>query len=109
MNGFDDDVGKARRDHPDTAHEAARMILPRSGTLRRKVYDFIVDQGYYGATDDGIRAHRSMIGNTERPRRVELVDESLIRDSGVRRVSQGRRRIVWVAVYEDELEEETNG
>lgn len=92
----EDDIGLARNDHPDTAHEAARMILPKSGTLRRRVYDYISATGWYGATDDEIQRHLNMSGNTERPRRVELIDLDLIKDSGRRRASYGRNRIVWV-------------
>lgn len=100
----EDEIGLARNDHPDTAHEAARMILPRSGTLRRRVYDYISSCGLWGATDDEIQHRLNMEGNTERPRRVELVDLDLIKDSGRRRVSRGRNRIVWVTTEQGDQE-----
>ena len=35
----------------DTSRAAAEFILPATGTLRRKVYDFIEDRGKFGATN----------------------------------------------------------
>ena len=88
--------GLVRTDHPDTAREAAAMVAPRIGTQRRKVYDFIASTGVAGATDIEIQTSLGMGGNTERPRRVELVDQGLISDSGRRRMHGGRRHIVWM-------------
>jgi len=95
---FADAPGLARSDHPATAHEAAAAILPRSGTLRRRVFDHIAAAGELGATDAEIQRELDMPGNTQRPRRVELIEAGLIIDSGRRRTEHGRRMIVWVAV-----------
>lgn len=90
-------AGLARSDHPDTTYEAAVAIAPRTGTLRRQVLDFIVASGSFGATDLEIQQTLAMNGNTERPRRVELVDGGWVVDSGLRRTANERNMIVWIA------------
>ena len=94
---FSDRPGLVRRDHPDTSHIAAATI-PRTGTLRRAVYDAIHRTGDEGMTDSELQRALDMDGNTERPRRVELIDAGLIKDSGRRRYEGGRPMIVWVVV-----------
>ena len=94
---FADTPGLVRADHPDTSHVAAATI-PRTGTLRRAVYDAIRRTGDEGLTDSELQRALNMEGNTERPRRVELIDAGLIKDSGRRRYEGGRPMIVWVAV-----------
>src|SRR5208282_5505814 len=42
--------------HSATSRAAAELILPKAGTLRRKVYDFIAGCGPRGATDDEMQA-----------------------------------------------------
>lgn len=97
MSDFDDRRGMARNDHPDTSQEAADLILPKSGTQRRRVYDFIQTMGPTGATDLDIQRVLGLNGNAERPRRVELVKAGLVVDSHRRAVQRGRKMIVWVA------------
>lgn len=80
------------RDHPDTSIAAAISVMPRTGTQRRKVLDHIDRCGYEGATDAELQAALDLSGNSERPRRIELVDAGLIVDSGRRRAGH----IVWV-------------
>jgi transcription initiation factor IIE alpha subunit len=91
---FDDRPGLVRNDHPDTSRQAAELVLPKSGTQRRKVYDLICRWGE--ATDSEIQRALGMNGNTERPRRVELVRQGLIKDSGHRIAENGREMILWV-------------
>ena len=92
---FEPATGMVGHAHPDTSIEAALFVAPRTGTLRRKVYDYIKAAG--GATDDEIQAALDMDGNTERPCRVELVNAGIVADSGIRRRLDGRPRIVWRA------------
>lgn len=81
-----------------TSIAAATVILPRTGTQRRKVYDFIVSRGTFGATDDEMMDELSMSGNSLHPRRLELVQAKLIDDSGQRRKTKsGSDAIVWTA------------
>jgi hypothetical protein len=96
MTTFDNEPGLVRRDHPDTAKTAALAVLPRTGTQRRRVYDRIARAGLYGITDQGLQADLDMDGNTERPRRVELVRGGFVVDSGRRRIIDGRPAIVWI-------------
>ena len=94
---FADKRGLARNDHPDTSHEAADAIMPKSGTQRRRVYDFIQGCGPQGATDLEQQRILGLVGNTQRPRRRELVTAGLVVDSGRRRQHGGRGMIVWIA------------
>lgn len=100
---FDDDPafnarGKVRTDHPDTSVKAAWAALPRTGTRRMEVLRLIVHAtriGLNGLTDVEIQDTLAMVPNTERPRRVELVDGGWLCDSGARREHNGRDHIVW--------------
>jgi hypothetical protein len=83
--------------HSPTSAEAAKMMSgPLAAKLRRQVYQFVTVQGDYGATDEEIQDHLCMNPSTERPRRVELVQEGLVVDSGGVRFTKARRRaVVW--------------
>jgi hypothetical protein len=65
--------------------------MPRTGTLRRMVLDYLTARGAHGATDGELQWALKLAGNTERPRRLELVEVGLVNDSGRRRDGQ----IVW--------------
>ncbi len=78
--------------HSETSKAAALRIEPVAGTLRLKVLEHL-RQCPVGATDREIQEALSMAGSTQRPRRIELVADGLVRDSGVRR----NRSTVWVA------------
>lgn len=81
----------------ETSKAAAEFILPMTGTLRRKVYDFIEDCGKFGATDYEIQKALDIKGSTQRPRRKELKDAGAIKDSGMKRSSKDHGpSIVWV-------------
>lgn len=94
---FKDRVGKARHDHPDTSHEAARLVAPKSGTARQRVLAAIAKADPRGITDEGIQRVLGMNPSTERPRRVELVEEGWVTDSGERvREKERASMILWV-------------
>lgn len=79
-----------------TSQIAAEQIKPCAGTLRARVLSFIESTGQAGATDIEIQDALSMEGNTERPRRGELLKIGLIRDSGrTRKTRSGRAAVVW--------------
>ena len=83
--------------HSDTSLGAAVAILPDVGTLRRKVYDYLLRCGAYGSTDEEMQWGMAMDASTQRPRRVELVERHWVEDSGVRRKTRkGRQATVWV-------------
>lgn len=83
--------------HSATSREAAIEIYPKAGTLRASVYEALAQAGDAGLTDEQIGQQIRMGGNTVRPRRVELVEKGLVRDSGRRReTGSGRKAVVWV-------------
>jgi len=99
LAGVDEPGVKVRHDAPPTARAAAEKALGGSGSARRRVYDLLVGRGEVGATDDEIQDSLRMPPNTERPRRVELVDCGAVADSGRVRPSRwGNDAIVWVAL-----------
>lgn len=80
-----------------TSTQAALEIEPRSGTLRAKVLAELRNHPD-GLTDDEMQTHLSMNPSTQRPRRIELVEAKLVKDSGRTRLTQSRRQaVVWVA------------
>ena len=94
---FDSIKPKARRNHPATSHQAAERILPKSGTLRAKVYAKLKQWGSHGLTDENMQTMLAMNPSTQRPRRIELVEAGLVRDSGRVRLTRSKRNaIVWV-------------
>lgn len=87
-------VGKARSDHPETSKKAALHVYPRSGTQRERVLLFVLAHG--DATDEEIQDGLRMRGDTERPRRGELVEGGWLVDShGERGTTSGEHAIVW--------------
>ena len=71
---------------------AARRIRKDRPNLQAMVYGCILAAGERGMTDKEIQAKLRMDGNTERPRRIELVGAGRVVDSGLRR----ERSTVWV-------------
>lgn len=88
---------KVRHDATDTSRAAAARIYPKTGTKRWVVLQAIA-QSSGGLTDEEMQQRIPMSPNTQRPRRVELVEQGFIRDSGKRRpTSTGDDAIVWEA------------
>ena len=86
------------QDHSATSHAAALRIEPAADTLRAEVYAWIIRCGLHGATDEELQTALHMAGNTERPRRVELMDGGHVVDSQQRRKTKsGRDAVVWIA------------
>lgn len=85
--------------HSDTSKAAAIAALETSDTQRARVFAFIRSRGNYGATDDECQDALDMNPSTQRPRRVELVDDlGVVCDSGSRRPTKsGRGAVVWMA------------
>ena len=78
-----------------TSHAAARSMTVSSRSLRAQIVGFL-SHATFGATDEEISQALCMQGNTERPRRGELLQMRLIEDSGQRRrTKSGRAAIVW--------------
>ena len=80
-----------------TSHEAAESIKPHVRDLRRKVCQFIAEQGAKGCTDEECQIGLGMNPSTQRPRRSEVWAFGLITDQmGERRpTTSGRMATVW--------------
>lgn len=79
----------------DTSREAAESIEAAGGisSLQSMVYSHLLKTP---STDEEMQDALGMNPNTQRPRRIELVEKKLVRDSGARRLTRsGCRAIVW--------------
>ena len=84
--------------HSATSKAAAENIKPARPTLRARVLELIRASGSAGLTDDQIQSLTGMNPSTQRPRRIELQEAGLIRDSGKTRPTRSKRQAtVWVA------------
>jgi len=85
--------------HPDTSYAAAESVAGTPAqSARQRVYDFLVEQGTWGATDEHIAELLNMNPSTERPRRQELEQAGRIRKAEwLRTTRSGRKATVWVA------------
>lgn len=84
--------------HSNTSKQAAKDIIPHLGCLQHKVYSLIALSGARGLTDIEIETESDLKGSTIRPRRIELLNKGLIKDSGkTRKTPSGRSATVWVA------------
>lgn len=82
--------------HSDTSREAAES-LTNTATLRTMVFNAIKLRNGLGATDQELQELLHLPPNVETPRRWELVNLGLVRDSGNRRKTRsGRSAAVWV-------------
>lgn len=80
-----------------TSKAAAKEIIESASTLRARVYRAIRDAGTSGLTDEEIQLSLNMNPSTQRPRRVELCDAGLVKDSEQKRKTQsGRQAVVWI-------------
>ena len=95
MNSLFDDLPPAQR-HSDTSVAAADAIAGTTGRLRRLVLDHLKAVHPAGATDEEMQTALGMNPSTQRPRRIELVERHMVRDSGQRRkTTSGRWAVVW--------------
>ena len=91
------DIDPPSQRHSDTSRAAAKEIKGKAAALRRQVYQWLLS--YEGATDEEMQMHIPMEPNTQRPRRVELVNMGLVFDSGYRRKTRsGRYAVIWMAI-----------
>jgi hypothetical protein len=92
-----DTLGAPFQTHSPTSREAAEQIAPVVNRLQRIVLRALIRAGEAGLTDEDIRRETGL-GETARPRRIELVASGLARNSGdVRPSVSGRKMAVWVA------------
>ena len=94
---FNDPPLPAHNGRP-TSRAAAESMRDSARTLRAKVLWHLVAVGPVGATDEEIQRALDMNANTERPRRIELVEAGRVISSGrTRKTNAGRTATVWVA------------
>lgn len=87
-----------------TSLEARKKIEPRIGSINKKIYEYILNTGLAGATDQEIEKVLHLDGNTVRPCRGSLVKKFLVSDSGRTRPNEkGNDCIVWIATEEGML------
>jgi len=81
-----------------TSKAAAQSIKCHALRLRERMLAFYAERGDHGATDEECQIDLGLSGNTQRPRRCELVRIGRLRDSGKRRpTASGCAAIVWVS------------
>jgi len=86
-----------RNDHGDTSHGAASNVFLKTGGARRRVLEALA-HALAVATDEELQDWLDMSQNTERPRRVELVQLGYVEDSGARRKTRsGSNAVLWRA------------
>lgn len=83
--------------HSTTSRDAARSIAKHSGHDRQRVLAYL-KQHPEGATDEAMGFALGLSGNTLRPRRRELQQAGLVKDSGRYELTASKRRAtVWVS------------
>ena len=98
MNAFSDQLLREApyQRHSTTSREAARSIGKQTNGLQRRVLDYFKDHPE-GATDEQLIDGIGLGASTVRPRRIELVQLNLIKDSGRYALTKsGRRATVWI-------------
>lgn len=81
-----------------TSAAAAVSMSERAVTLRQMVFEAIEAAQDLGLTDAEIQDLLEMPGNTQRPRRIELLQMGRIQTLGnTRPTKSGRSAVVWVA------------
>lgn len=84
------------RDHGPlfASREAAKRAAPRASGDRLRILRVLAAAG--PMTDEGLQTLLQMNPSTERPRRGELVDDGLVRDSGTMgRTMSGAKAVLW--------------
>lgn len=87
-----------------TSRAVAEQVLPKTGTLRRQVYEYFSRRGLNGSTDEEAQAALNIDGNTMRPTRGSLVKDGYLIDTGTtRKNAKGHECIVWRTAERDML------
>lgn len=92
--------GVVRADAPSTSEDAADHVWPRTGSQRWRLLTLLWNTPD-GLTDEQMSTLSRIAPNSQRPRRVELVEAGWVVDSGERRETiGGSEAIVWVTSTE---------
>lgn len=80
-----------------TSAASAQEIKPAIRDMRERVYAALATRPSDGMTDEEGADATDLGGSTYRPRRIELIAEGRVEDSGMRRKTKsGRRATVWI-------------
>jgi hypothetical protein len=102
LRKIDDNVVILSSRSKSTSRQAAKNVLPHTGTIRRKIYDLLTTSG--GCTDFELEARLQGKHQTISASRRSLVLDGYIEDSGIRRTNEtGNDCIVWRCVWEKSL------
>lgn len=92
-------VGLPFQAHSATSAAAARSNTKRTAGEQLRMVLAVLRACPNGATDEQVAAYSNIAPNAARPRRIELVRQGLVYDSGkVRATASGRNAVVWCAV-----------
>ncbi len=84
----------------ETSKAAAEKAKPNAASQRARVLKLITESCWRddpGLTDEEIQDRLGLTGNTQRPRRMELLKTGVVKDSGrTRKTKSGREAVVWV-------------
>lgn len=77
-----------------TSSEAYASIADSLQAMQARVYRALF-RSPVPLTDEQLQIRLGMSGNTQRPRRVELLERGLIEEAGVARTRSGHRAMTW--------------
>lgn len=90
-------MGLPYQAHSMTSAKAAAFVTPYAAKTREKIFLEIWNAGTRGCTDEELAQILRMNPNTVRPRRVELMQNSLIQQRPhTRKTSSGAQANVWI-------------
>ena len=83
----------------DTSRQAAESMEEIAPTIRQRVYNFVLNQGEFGTTDDEIEIALGLTHQTASARRRKLVQIGAVYKTEQRRKTRsGRNATVWRAI-----------
>lgn len=85
--------------HSPTSKAAAKGLKPSKVEQDRDLILYVLEGSSNGLTDDAIQEITDLSGDSERPRRISLLRDGLICDSGRKALTRsGKMAVVWRAV-----------
>ena len=97
LDGVVDRAKPPFQGHSATSRAAAKEIASGSQSFKMRVLSFIATAGNRGCTDEEIQIALEINPSTQRPRRVDLVRDGAVEDSGrQRKTRSGRNATVWI-------------
>ena len=82
--------------HSSTSKAAAKALKPGKVEEDRQLLLLALRTFSGGLSDDGLQAYTGLPGDSERPRRISLLKDGLICDSGKKeRTRSGKLAVVW--------------